>query len=153
MQVYHSVSPEMTQGFAGKLATSLKTGDVILLQGNLGTGKTEFVKGLALGLGVMERVTSPTFALLNVYQGRVPVYHFDLYRLKHAAELAEIGFEEFLGGDGVAVVEWPDLFWDEMPGEFLKVELTTGEDVSTRTIRVESMGARYAGRWEGSESV
>ena len=151
VQVFISQSPQMTQEYACKVAAGLRAGDVVLLQGDLGAGKTEFVKGLAAGLGVKERVTSPTFALLNVYQGRVPVYHFDLYRLEHPEELAEIGFDEFLGGAGVAVVEWPDRFWEEMPKEFIQVQLTVGEDLSTRIIRLDFIGARYTGRGKGSE--
>ena len=151
VQVFISRSPQMTQEYACKLADGLRAGDVLLLQGDLGAGKTEFVKGLAAGLGVTERVTSPTFALLNVYQGKVPVYHFDLYRLERPEELAEIGFDEFLGGDGVAVVEWPDRFWEEMPQEVIKVQLAVGEDLSTRVIRLDYFGARYTGSGKGSE--
>lgn len=151
MQQYISPSPEATRELARRLAGFLIAGDVVLLQGNLGAGKTEFVKGLAEGLQVTEGVTSPTFTLLNIYQGRVPVYHFDLYRLEEPEDLDNIGFSEFIGGDGVAVIEWPDLFSSEMPDEYVKVELATGGNPAERSLRIEAQGLRYKGRLEGSE--
>ncbi len=151
MQIYSSASPEATRTFARKLSERLQAGDVVLLQGNLGAGKTEFVKGMAEGFGVTEPVTSPTFALLNLYQGRIPVYHFDLYRLTRAEELYEIGFDEFVGGGGLALVEWPDLFATEMPDEYLKVVIGPGAGLTERTIQVEPHGRRFSKRWEGSE--
>ena len=151
LQNYSSASPEATRRFARKLSERLQAGDVVLLQGNLGAGKTEFVKGMAEGFGVTEPVTSPTFALLNIYQGRLPLYHFDLYRLNRPEELFEIGFDEFVGGDGVALVEWPDLFAEEMPTECLQVAINPGEGLTERTIQVEPKGNRFTKRWEGSE--
>lgn len=151
MQQYISPSPAATRELARRLAGFLVAGDVVLLQGNLGAGKTEFVKGLAEGLQVTEGVTSPTFTLLNIYQGRVPVYHFDLYRLEEVEELDNIGFSEFIGGDGVAVIEWPDLFPSEMTDEYVKVELATGDNPTERSLRIETQGLRYTGRLEGSE--
>ena len=150
MRLYKSSSPEATRELARKLAQVLMAGDVVLLQGDLGAGKTEFVKGLAEGFRVEERVTSPTFTLLNIYQGTVPLYHFDLYRLEAPEELDNIGFSEFIGGDGVAVIEWPDLFPTEMPEEYIKVELLAGEDPMERSMRIEAKGVRYEGRMERS---
>lgn len=136
---------------AARLARVLDAGDVLLLRGTLGAGKTEFVKGLAEEKGVLERVTSPTFALLNIYQGTVPIYHFDLYRLEYPEELSGIGFEEFMGGDGIAVVEWPDRFASEMPLEHIEVEITEGHNPAERILRMKTVGARYEKRLEGSE--
>lgn len=154
LQVYNSLSPAATRELARRLAEKLAAGDVVLLQGDLAAGKTEFVKGLAAGLGVSEPVTSPTFTLLNIYRGRLPVYHFDLYRLETPEELADIGFSEYLGGDGVAVIEWPDLFPAEMPDEFIRVELSPGPEPDSRSVRIGSRGSRYAGRrLEEGESV
>ena len=144
MLVYTSSSPETTRNVASALCDKLIAGDVVLLQGDLGAGKTEFVKGLATGLGVDEPVTSPTFALLNVYHGRIPLYHFDLYRLNRLEELDGIGFDEFIGGDGLAVIEWPE--------EFVKVIIRPGETVTQRVIEIEPTGDRYKDRWEGSGS-
>ena len=146
-----SASPVETRALARRLSQCLVSGDVLLLQGNLGAGKTEFVKGLAEGLQVTDLVTSPTFTLLNVYHGAMPLYHFDLYRLEDAEELDNIGFEEFLGGDGVAVVEWPDRFPAEMPLEHIRVELLPGENEQERFVMVEARGSRYLNRLEGSD--
>jgi tRNA threonylcarbamoyladenosine biosynthesis protein TsaE len=126
-------------------------GDVLLLQGDLGAGKTEFVKGLAEGLQVTDLVTSPTFTLLNVYHGAMPLYHFDLYRLEDAEELDNIGFAEYLGGDGVAVIEWPDRFPMAMPSEHILVELLPGANDQERFVRIEARGSRYLNRLEGSD--
>jgi tRNA threonylcarbamoyladenosine biosynthesis protein TsaE len=153
LQIYSSPSPEATRLFAHKLSARLQAGDVVLLQGNLGAGKTEFVKGMAEGFGVADPVTSPTFALLNIYQGRIPLYHFDLYRLHRVEELFEIGFDEFVGGDGVALVEWPELFAAEMPSDHLQVAISRGEGLTERTIAVEPKGSHFIKRWEGSEPI
>ena len=146
-----SASPAETRALARRLSRCLVGGDVLLLQGNLGAGKTEFVKGLAEGLQVTDLVTSPTFTLLNVYHGAMPLYHFDLYRLEDTEELDNIGFTEFLGGDGVAVVEWPDRFPAEMPLEHIRVELLPGENEQERFVMVEARGSRYLNRLEGSD--
>ena len=146
-----SASPAETRALARRLSRCLVGGDVLLLQGNLGAGKTEFVKGLAEGLQVTDLVTSPTFTLLNVYHGAMPLYHFDLYRLEDAEELDNIGFEEFLGGDGVAVVEWPDRFPAEMPLEHIRVELLPRENDQERVVRIEARGSRFLNRLEGSD--
>ena len=150
---YISTSPEATRDLARRLAGCLVAGDVVLLQGDLGAGKTEFVKGLSEGFRVTAGVTSPTFTLLNIYQGTVPVYHFDLYRLEEPGELDNIGFAEFLGGDGVAVIEWPDRFPAEMPAEYIKVEILPGNAPTERVLKLEVRGARYAQRLEGSDFV
>ena len=95
-----------TRKLGERLAGQLKAGDVILLEGELGAGKSELARGVAKGLGVQETVTSPSFTILNVYEsGRVPLYHFDWYRLESAGELYELGMDEYLGGDGIALVE------------------------------------------------
>ena len=105
----HSRSLEDTRSVGRGLAADLRAGDCILLEGSLGAGKTEFARGLAEGLGVSpDEVRSPTFTLVNIYTGRLPVYHIDLYRIERAPELRELGLEEVLGTDGVAIVEWPD---------------------------------------------
>ena len=151
MRQFVSASPAETRALARRLSRCLVGGDVLLLQGNLGAGKTEFVKGLAEGLQVTDLVTSPTFTLLNVYHGAMPLYHFDLYRLEDAEELDNIGFEEFLGGDGVAVVEWPDRFPAEMPLEHIRVELLPRENDQERVVRIEARGSRFLNRLEGSD--
>ena len=99
-----------TRALGRRLAEQLKAGDVILLEGELGAGKSELARGVAGGLGVTETVTSPSFTILNVYEsGRIPLYHFDWYRLESSEELYELGMDEYLGGDGIALVEWPGM--------------------------------------------
>ncbi len=153
MKEHISTSPQATQALAAALAGRLRSGDVILLRGDLGAGKTEFVKGLAQRLAATEPVTSPTFSLLNVYQGSMAIYHFDLYRLQYPEELAGIGFDEFAYGNGLTIVEWADRFPAEMPEEYIVVEIFTGAAVSERVIRIEAIGTKYLGRFEGSDLV
>ena len=105
-----------TRALGEEIASTLKTGDVLLLEGEMGAGKSELTRGIAKGLGVTETVTSPTFTILNVYEsGRVPLYHFDLYRIGSAEEIWEMGMDEYLGGDGIAVVEWPERCPEVLP--------------------------------------
>lgn len=96
---------------------------VIALRGDLGVGKTVFVRGAAAGLGVQEQVSSPTFVLLKIYQGRLPVYHFDFYRLSPGEETDELGFEEYLPGDGAAFIEWSERLPELLPETYLQVNL------------------------------
>ena len=133
-------SPEETRAFGRSLAQKLQPGDVLLLWGNLGAGKSEMTRGIAEGLGVSGPVTSPSCTILNVYDdGRVPLYHFDWYRLESAEELYEMGMDEYLGGDGVAVVEWPSQCPEAIPETYLSVELKpVGE--TEREITLTPMG-------------
>lgn len=133
-------SPEETRAFGRRLAEQLRPGDILLFYGNLGAGKSEMTRGIAEGLGVSGPVTSPSFTILNVYDdGRVPLYHFDWYRLESAEELYEMGMDEYLGGDGVAVVEWPTQCPEAIPDTHLAVMLKpVGE--SDREITLTPMG-------------
>lgn len=133
-------SPAETRALGRQLAQSLMPGDVLLLWGNLGAGKSEFTRGIAEGLNVTNTVTSPSFTILNVYdEGRVPLYHFDWYRLNGADELYEMGMDEYLGGDGVAVVEWPSQCPEAIPETHLAVHLTPVGD-SEREVTFTPMG-------------
>jgi tRNA threonylcarbamoyladenosine biosynthesis protein TsaE len=143
MLTIHSGSPADTLHFGRVLAAVLQAGDVICLTGNLGAGKTLLAKGIADGLGIRDEVTSPTFTMLQVYEARVPVYHFDLYRLEQAEELADIGFDEFTASQGISIIEWADKFPDSMPDGYLWVEIHNGSDIADRLIRVEPRGSRY----------
>ena len=138
-----------TQRLGERLGQLLQAGDVVALIGPLGAGKTAFVQGVARGLEVRSaRVASPTFTIVNEHAGRVPLYHVDLYRLVHADELVEIGFDEYLGGAGVAVVEWFDRFPDEQPKERLEVRIEpTGE--RTRRLHASAFGSAAAERLRG----
>ena len=129
-----------TRELGEKLAESLKAGDVILLEGELGAGKSEFARGVAGGLGVLETVTSPSFTILNVYEsGRIPLYHFDWSRLEDAGELYELGMDEYLGGDGIALVEWPERCPDAVPEDCLRIRIAA-EGENTRRIQAEPTG-------------
>ena len=114
--MFISVSAAETEEAGAHLAEKIKAGDVLALVGDLGAGKTEFVKGLARGLGSKEAVTSPTFTLLHEYHGgRLPIYHFDFYRIENLTALWAIGFDETVFGDGVSVIEWADQFGNAIP--------------------------------------
>jgi len=123
------------------LADSLQPGDVVLLSGDLGAGKTQLAKGIAQGLSVADPVTSPTFNILLVYEGRIPLYHLDLYRLERAADLEDIDYFATLEADGVSVVEWGDRFAEARPEQGLSVAIRITGDAERR-IEVEPMGER-----------
>lgn len=119
-----TTSPAQTRDLGEKLAKLLQPGDVLLLLGDLGAGKSELTRGLAKGLGVTATVTSPSFTILNVYdEGRIPLYHFDWYRLNDVEELYEMGMDEFLGGNGIAVIEWPSQCPEAIPDTRLEVSI------------------------------
>jgi len=130
-----------TQRFGRALANLVRPGDVILLSGDLGAGKTQLTKGLAEGLGVVEPVTSPTFNILLVHEGSIPLYHFDLYRLERAEELEDLDYFGVLESDGVAVVEWGDRFPEASPVDGIDVVISiTGDE--QRVIEVRPLGER-----------
>lgn len=135
-------SSNQTQKAGAVLGRLLQAGDVILLEGELGAGKTTFTKGVGQGLGVEGYVNSPTFTLVNEYQGRLPLYHMDCYRLESPREALDLGIEEYLYGDGATIIEWPERITEVLPQEFLRVKLGYVNDTK-RTIRLEPFGARY----------
>lgn len=108
---------------AEKLGKLVNSGDIICMVGDLGAGKTTFIQALAVGLGVEDCVTSPTFVLINEYDGRIPLYHFDVYRINHISEMEDLGYEEYFYGDGVCAIEWADLIEDILPHNYLRVEI------------------------------
>lgn len=133
--------PMETRAVGRQLAEKLRAGDVLLMYGDLGAGKSEMTRGIAEGLGVTETVTSPSFTVLNVYEsGKIPLYHFDWYRLESAEEIYELGMDEYLGGDGIAVVEWPTQCPDAIPEDHLKIEIVP-VDENTREIHWIPQGA------------
>ncbi len=120
--ISHSVAE--TQQLGRQLAAQLQPGDVLVLLGDMGVGKSEFTRGLARGLGVTGYVTSPTFTILQVHEdGRMPLYHFDWYRLSDVEELYELSMDEYLYGEGVSVIEWPSRAEEAVPETYLQVEL------------------------------
>src|SRR3989338_5863885 len=119
-----SKSSADTIKFGEKLGQMLKGGDIICFFGDLGSGKTTLIKGIAKGMRINQsKANSPTFVLMNIYQGRMPLFHFDLYRLSDMNEIHFIGYDEFVYDDGVSVIEWADRLGDHLPEEYLKVEL------------------------------
>ena len=131
-------SAEETVEFGKVLSRELEAGDVVALYGDLGSGKTTLVRGIARGLGVAEEceITSPTFVLMNVYPGRLKVYHFDVYRLSGAADLYDLGFEEYFFGKGISIVEWAEKVEELVPDKAVKLFLST-IDENTREIRYD----------------
>ncbi len=119
-----TASAEETLALGRELAADLQPGAVITLSGVLGAGKTTLVKGVAAGLGVTEPVTSPTFTLVQEYEGRLPLYHVDLYRIKEEEELDDLGLEEYLYGRGVTLMEWPEKAAAYLPPHTLAVAIT-----------------------------
>lgn len=135
-------TPEETKRLAEKLAVCLHPGDVVLLNGDLGAGKTQFVQGVAQGLGMDDQVTSPTFNILLSYENDVTeLHHFDLYRLETEEELDDIGYYEVLEDGGVSFVEWAEKFPEAVPDDYLQLTFTIGPD-GVRTIEVMAEGDR-----------
>ena len=138
-----SHSAEETERFGESLAQELRAGDVLAFTGSLGMGKTAFTRGLARGLGCRGRVTSPTFTIVNEYEGRTPLFHFDMYRLGSSDELFDIGWDDYLARGGVCAVEWSERVSDALPGDTIFVDIARGEEgENTRIITVT--GGRFA---------
>ena len=134
--VFLTNSPEETEAVGQRLATRLTPGTVIAYEGDLGAGKTAFTRGLAKGLGAQERVTSPTYTIVNEYlSGRLPLFHFDMYRLESAEDLWDIGWEDYLERGGVCAVEWSENVREAMDGAVVVRIEKTGED--SREITIE----------------
>ena len=134
-----SASAEDTEEAGEGLAAQLRPGRVVALTGELGAGKTCFVRGLARGLGVSQIVSSPTFVLVNEYRGRLPVFHVDAYRIEGLTELLDVGLDDYIGGDGVTVIEWADKLRPLLPADTIWVHLA-GLGDEPRTIRIETPG-------------
>ena len=137
-------SPEETEAIGRKIAAKLLPGDIIAYYGDLGAGKTAFTRGLAAGLGVTEQVTSPTYTIVNEYlSGRMPLFHFDMYRLDSADDLFDIGWEDYLARGGVCAVEWSEQVADALPEGTVYVTLTRHpEHDGWRSITVEGGAAQ-----------
>ena len=128
MQVFESYSYEDTHKIAKELSDGLKGGEFIAMYGDLGAGKTAFVQGLAKALGIDDHITSPTFTIVNEYDGRLPLYHFDVYRISDPDEMYEIGYDEYVYSDGVCVVEWAELIEDLFPEKYYKITILKDQE-------------------------
>ena len=142
--VFETFSPEETENLGAALAQRLQPGDVIAYFGDLGAGKTAFTRGVARGLGVTETVTSPTYTIVNEYlSGRMPLFHFDMYRLGSADELFDIGWEDYLSRGGVCAVEWSENVEDALE-DAIRVEIRTDPSQTNRRQIVIDGGERFA---------
>jgi tRNA threonylcarbamoyladenosine biosynthesis protein TsaE len=137
-----SRSPEQTQRLGMRLGELAQSGDVFLLTGNLGSGKTCLTQGIAWGLGVKEYAFSPSFVIIREYHGRLTLYHIDFYRLDRFEEIADLGLDEYLYGEGVCVVEWADKGIAVLPDEHLLINLSYVSDTE-RAVSLEPKGLRY----------
>lgn len=140
---FNTTSADQTERAGEALGSLVAAGDVVVLTGDLGAGKTHLVQGMARALGARERVTSPTFNLLLVHPGPLPLYHFDLYRLEREEELEDIAFYETVEGDGVSAIEWGDRFPASLPTDRLTVVIHR-EGETRRRFDVQGRGARGA---------
>ena len=138
--IFESFTPEDTFTIGKKLAETVRPGEIYTLNGDLGVGKTVFTKGLAAGLGIKEPVTSPTFTILQEYgSGRLPLYHFDVYRIGDPEEMDEIGYEDYFYGHGICLIEWAELIEELIPEEAIAVYIEKDLDkgLDYRRIRIE----------------
>lgn len=139
MLIYESYSEESTLDFAKDLGMKASKGEIFCLIGDLGVGKTVFSKGFALGLEIDDHITSPTFTIVHEYEGRLPLYHFDVYRISDEYEMEEIGYEEYFYGDGVCLIEWANIIPEIIPeyAKYITIEkdLEKGFDYRKITIK------------------
>lgn len=139
-------SPEQTGVLAELLADRAEPGDVLLLVGDLGAGKTAFSKAFGRALGVDEPITSPTFTLAREYVGRLPLHHLDVYRLEQMSEVVDLDLPELLDSGGVVLIEWGDAILPMLPADFLEVRFTFGEGDDDRQIEMRPVGQRWLAR-------
>jgi len=150
---FRTGSPEATQSLAAALGGVLDAGDLVLLVGELGAGKTAFVQGLARGLGIDEPVTSPTFMIVHEYEGRLRLAHVDVYRLDRVQDLYDLGFDELVDDDRVTVVEWGDRIEHLVPAEHLVVRIEPGAADNDRVLELAYHGPRWRDRREIVEKM
>ena len=139
MQEIITSSSEETQALGEKIAEKLNGGEVIALFGPMGMGKTAFTRGLARGLGILDGVSSPTFALVHEYHGRLDVYHFDMFRVSGWDDLYSTGFFDYLDSGGVIVIEWSENIEAAIPEDAIRIEIKQGAQENERTFRIEGM--------------
>ena len=133
-------SPQKTKALAEMIGRAVSAGTLITLSGDLGAGKTTFTQGLAKGLDIDRKVTSPTFTIMKEYKGRLPLYHIDAYRLENITQ--DLGFEDYIDGDGVCVIEWANFIEYVLPEQLLNIEFTINDDDS-RTLTLQGHGEKY----------
>lgn len=146
MVMIRTNSVDETERLARLVAQVLKPCDLIILKGDLGAGKTTFVRGLGDALNVDGPVTSPTFALVQTYDGKLPIHHLDVYRLTHLSEAYDLGLSELLDDDAVTIIEWGDRISAVLPQEYLEITLEIGEDSDARKITLRLSGRTWQQR-------
>ncbi|MCQ2610650.1 MAG: tRNA (adenosine(37)-N6)-threonylcarbamoyltransferase complex ATPase subunit type 1 TsaE [Treponema sp.] len=135
----HSDSPEQTIDLGKKIGSLLCKGDVLAMQGTLAAGKTTITKGIALSLGIDETITSPTFCLISEYEGKMPLYHFDVYRLEGTEDFINLGCDDMIYGEGVCIIEWSEKIMEELPKNTIIIKLEPDQnDSGKRTITVSN---------------
>lgn len=139
-------SPDDTRELAAQIAPLLRPGDLLLLAGDLGAGKTAFTQGLGRALGVTQPITSPTFTLMRSYEGNVRLLHIDVYRLEYLQEITDLGIPELVDDEAVAVVEWGDVAEAVLPTDFLEVQISYGEGDEERHINLQAVGTSWSAR-------
>ncbi len=147
MKRFKTFSEQETKDVGQYLGKVLKAGDLVCLDGDLGAGKTAFTHGIARAVGVQGYITSPTFTIVNEYNSAIPLYHFDVYRISDAGEMFDIGFEEYIGGEGISVIEWAGIIQEVLPREYIAVRISKdpSEGDNARIIEVEFRGTKYQG--------
>lgn len=137
---------DATRSLAEALAAVATAGDVILLSGELGAGKTAFAQGFGAGLGIDEPITSPTFTLARQYEGSLVLHHLDVYRLERLSEVEDIGVSELIDGNGVVLIEWGDAVAPALPNDYLEISLTYGDGDDDRHLDLRCVGSRWSAR-------
>ena len=132
---FHTSSPEETERFGESIGRALEPGMVVALIGELGAGKTTLTKGIARGLEVPDLVHSPTFTFIHEHKGRLPVYHFDLYRLDTMEQIEDLGYEDYFNGPGVTIIEWAEKIQGLLPEDHLEIRITGEDNARTFTLR------------------
>ena len=137
-RIINITNEQDTERFGEELGRSAEPGRVIALIGDLGTGKTTLTKSIARGLGVTDTITSPTFNIIKQYDsGRIPLYHFDVYRIADVDEMFELGYEEYFYGNGICVIEWADLIEDILPEDAMVIRISYGPNEGERIYEIE----------------
>lgn len=139
MQKIISHNESETIKIGEKIASKLKKGDIVCLEGDLGAGKTTLSKAIAYALGVKEHVTSPTFTIVHEYEAVMPLYHFDVYHIDDMDEMFEIGFEEYIYGEGICLIEWADKIKELIPENSIWVSISCGNNIDEREIQIHGL--------------
>lgn len=137
--IYTTTTPEETLSLAIKIGHKLKKGDILALNGDLGAGKTVFAKGIAIALEIKEDVTSPTYNIICEYNGLIPFYHMDLYRISDYDEFEMLGVDHLLFGDGIVVIEWCERIIDELPDNIIVIDIERSQESNIRTITIKGL--------------